>query len=270
MLLYIRHFPKKMSTKRENPAHASESPAKKSACANNADVDLIKLVELLIPAYLKRKNEFTITHAQITPDAPVCIAGLSMEIYRKPLLEHECSSPAAFGVTASLLRDKNTGDMAVNVTLTPKNSTHFIKCDVQRDLDAFERAFEEQACGGLSIACDVIGHGAVIPCILLCMLVYTEHVFDPLSDECDDDGGGGYVKRTQRTAPHADATRKMLGRYWDMDKAYADVFETDEGNGEYSQLIYPFLVRLMTPEFAMESACEDMINELMFFEQEDE
>ena len=78
------------------------------------------------------------------------------------------------------------------------------------------------------------------------------------------------MKRTQRTAPHADATRTMLARYWDMDSVYADVFETEEGNGDYSQLIYPFLVRLMTPEFAMQSACEDMINEFMFFEQEDE
>ena len=256
-----------MSTKREKPAHAPESPAKKSACANNADVDFVKLVDLLIPAYLKRKNDITITRAQITPDAPICIAEFSMEVSRKYAFEREHDG-ADFEVTATLLRDKNTNAMSVGVSLSTNRNTRFIKCDVQRDLDAFERAFEEAACSSLSIVCDVIGHGAVIPCILLCMLVYTEHAFDPLSN--DDDGDGGDVKRTQRAAPHADATRKMLARYWDMDKAYADVFETDEGNGEYSQMIYPFLVRLMTPEFAMECACEDMINEFMFFEQEDE
>lgn len=250
-----------MSTKREKPACTPDPPAKKSACANT-DVDLVKLVDLLIPAYLKRRNDYTITHAQITLNAPACIAEFGMQVSRKHTFEREHNT-ADFNVTSTLLRDKNTNDMSVNVSLLTKRSTHFIKCDVQSDLDTFERAFEESACSQISVACDVIGHGAVIPCILLCMLVYTEHAFDPLSDECDDG-----VKRTQRAAPHADATRKMLNKYWDMDKAYADAFET--GDGEYSALIYPFLVRLMTPEFAMESACEDMLNEFIFFKQEDE
>lgn len=94
--------------------------------------------------------------------------------------------------------------------------------------------------------------------ILLSMLVYTDQVFAPLDNED--------VVRTQRDLPHAEATREMLNRFWDMDKAWDEAINTDEC-ADYARLYYPFLVRLMTPEFALALNPETALDKFIFYKQ---
>jgi hypothetical protein len=228
--------------------------------------DLAALVQALIPAYLKRTYDYTITRAEITPDAPLALANLCMDIFRiyDGMTDAEIHSRSpVLNVSAHLLCDKNTGELCVKLLLSiggPRGSSVVKPTSLQRDLDAFEREFEKNARRELPSVCEVIGHGAVIPYILLCMLVYTEHVFAPLDDR--------KVERTQRRAPHAEAVRKMLEPYFDMDGAWEAVVE--EGEGSYGRLFYPFLVRLMPVEFALDINCEDMLNMFIFVKQSNE
>lgn len=94
--------------------------------------------------------------------------------------------------------------------------------------------------------------------ILLSMLVYTDQVFAPLDDED--------AVRTQRDLPHADVVREMLNHFWDMDAAFEEWEETGDDKS-CARLYYPFLVRLMTPEFALALNTETALGKFIFYKQ---
>lgn len=246
------------------PQPAAKRQRRQDALPAYTPPDLAALVQALLPAYLKRANKYRVTRAEITPDAPVQLAELCMDIFRiydEPI-DSDARAPI-LSVSAHLLRDKNTGELCVKLNLSsggPRGTSVVRPTSLQSDLDAFEREFEKNARRELPSVCEVIGYGAVIPYILLCMLVYTEHVFAPLDDRA--------VERTQRRAPHTEPVRELLEPYFDMEGAREEV--VDEGVGSYSRLFYPFLVRLMPPEFALDINCEDMLSMFIFAKQSNE
>lgn len=239
------------------PQPAAKRQQRQDALPAYTPPDLAALVQALLPAYLKRANKYRVTRAEITPDAPVQLAELCMDIFRiydEPI-DSNARAPI-LSVSAHLLRDKNTNELCVKLLLSvggARGTSVVRPTSLQSDLDAFEREFEKNARRELPSVCEVIGHGAVIPYIMLCMLVYTEHVFAPLDD--------GKVERTQRRAPHAEAVCTMLKPYFDLDVAWEKA--VDDGEWSYGRLFYPFLVRLMPVEFALDINCEDML--IMFF-----
>lgn len=232
---------------------------------NSAEM-LARLIHVLIPLDLKRNGTFTVKKSERTPGTTAC------KIYSYIHSGLSCMKYTTLSEVVFRFRDRMPSgtepEPEPEPELTFRCYLQLINCDrlefhchmqhpadnavaewtvkVVNDIDAFETAFHSAARAAHPIYRPAFGTTPAWCYILLAMLVCTDHVFDPMSDTA--------VCRMQRVP--TDERRAMfdiLAQFWpdrDLDKC------------EWTQCIYPFIVRLMSPEFAL-SVCEDAL-ELFF------
>ena len=103
--------------------------------------------------------------------------------------------------------------------------------EVKSNLDVFEADFHKTARSANSVYRPAFGTTPAWCYILLSMLVYTDHVFDAVDDDDHE--------RVQR-AFREDCIGDILQPFWPRS------YDTRNTHG-----LYPFLVQLMTPMFAL-------------------
>ena len=260
----------KKRVKHERSAPAGEPGAKRAAVGAVGAVEepdregmLKRLVKALLPAELTRNHDYDITCAETyieknvhrTPvgrDALDCVTYVNAQVLCKVVFtgsftSYECKLQLGNGNTLCFTCERKDD---------PKLKWSI---DVNPDFALFDAEFEETM--RRTTQPNEFGPIGTKPTwcyILLSMLVYTDHVFAPLDDKD--------AVRTQRDLPHAIAVRELLNCFWDMDAAWATAIETDE-HADYARLYYPFLVRLMTPEFALALNAETALDNFIFYKQ---
>lgn len=267
----------KKRAKHERSAPTGEPDAKRAAVGVVSVVEepdredmLKRLVKVLLPAELMRNYNYDIICAETCVEKnvhngtmrgnppqwvkkanpPVPIPGahdLCKVVFIGSIIEYECKLQLVDGKTLCFTCERKY-DPELKWSI-----------DVNPDFDLFEAEFEKTMRRVTQPnEFRPIGTKPTWCYILLSMLVYTDLVFAPLDDKD--------AVRTQRDLPHADAVRTMLSQFWDMDAA----FETYCEDGEYENcvhLYYPFLVRLMTPEFALALNAENALDKFIFYKQ---
>lgn len=223
-------------------AHTNNKRAK-AACVSACNNPHARLVMQLLPAYLTRNNRYTIVRAAIS-SAPA-----STELAELVLHVEPTTGSTACAVSCALRRDVSSSRklrVCVSARCAGAMFGEFAMY-VREDLDEFDRVFEAHVKREfLPTAPQMIGHGATLAYVLLSMLVYTEHVFASLDDKT--------IKRTQRGEKHAADVQRVLDAYW----AAAAAAATDT--------CYPFLVRLMPPEFALRIKTVEQLGMFIFQE----
>lgn len=227
---------------------------------NSAEM-LARLIHVLIPLDLKRNGTFTVKKSERTPGSTArkiysyIHSGLSCMKYTTlsevvfSFRDHmpsgtETEPEVTFRCYLQLI---NRDRLEFHCHMQPPVDSAVAEWTVEvvNDIDAFETAFHSAARAAHPIYRPAFGTTPAWCYILLAMLACTDHVFDPMSDTA--------ACRMQRVP--VDERRAMfdiLARFW-----VRDLDECD-----WTQCIYPFIVRLMSPEFAL-SVCEDAL-ELFF------
>lgn len=234
--------------------------------ADKRDAMLKRLVNVLIPQDLKRNGVFVVTRCVTTPNSSGrCIyadihSGLhNMKYKTLAIIEfdfRDCMSTSAHVSFRCLLELVNTDRLVFRCkTLIPTNMAPgelygedaSWSVDVKSDINVFEADFHKAARTANSIYRPAFGTTPAWCYILLSMLVYTDHVFDPVNeaDFC----------RVQHNFKE-DGIDALLNPFWNLtDKKHAwapDLYP-----------FYPFLVQLMPPAFAL-SIRDDTLE--LFFE----
>ena len=212
---------------------------------------LKRLVNVLLPAYLKRNGEFTVTRCETTPNSSgKCIyadihSGLqNMKYNTLAIIEFDFrdhvpnSTSTPFICRLELVNaDKLVFHCKTQEPANMKPGTHYgmdapWSVDVTSDLDVFEASFHKAARRANYVYRPAFGTTPAWCYILLSMLVYTDHVFDPVRDvDC---------ARVQRVF-REDCIEAILQPFWDL---------CGEKH-EWAQGLYPFIVQLMSPAFAL-------------------
>ena len=233
-------------------AALDESDAAERADKRNAM--LKRLVDVLIPEDLKRNGEFVITRCVTTPNSSGELiyadihSGLqNMKYNTLAIIEFDFRDYMSTSASMSfrcLLEMVNANELVFHCkTLVPANVTPGAfygedapwSVNVSSDIDVFEAAFHKAARTANSTYRPAFGTTPAWCYILLSMLVYTDHVFDPV-DDAD-------FSRVQRNFK-ADDIGALLDPFWNLaDKKHA------WAPGLYP--FYPFLVQLMPPAFAL-------------------
>lgn len=215
---------------------------------------LKRLVNVLLPADLKRNGEFTVTRCETTPNgsgksiyADIHSDLQNMKYNTLAIVEFDFRDYASSSASTSFichLELINTDRLMFHCkTRGPANVTPGElygedapwSVDVTSNLDVFEAAFHKAARAANSVYRPAFGTTPAWCYILLSMLVYTDHVFDPV-DEPD-------FSRVQRNFK-ADVIGALLDPFWNLtDKKHV------WAQGLYP--FYPFLVQLMPPAFAL-------------------
>jgi hypothetical protein len=212
---------------------------------------LKRLVNVLLPADLKRNGEFVVTRCETTPDSSGEIiyadihSGLqNMKYNTLAIIEFDFRDHVSNSTSTPFicrLELVNADRLVFHCkTREPANmppGTHYgldapWSVDVKSDLDVFEASFHKAAHSANYTYHAAFGTTPAWCYILLSMLVYTDHVFDAVDDDDHE--------RVQR-AFREDCIGDILQPFWDLrDKKH-----------EWAQGLYPFIVQLMPPAFAL-------------------
>lgn len=244
---------KKSETRAAKRQRLLDELAALDASEPKVDEEMLKrLVDILIPADLKRNGAFQLKTCTITPNNTA--EGIYSDI-------HSGLQNMKYNILAEVVFDfrdymRNASETRFRCYLQLVNADRIeFHCETQllvkpapgelygkdapwsvrvtSDIDVFEAAFHKAAREANSTYHPAFGTTPAWCYILLSMLVYTDHVFDP-ADNAD-------FSRVQHVFKESDAMAALLEPFWDL---------TNEKHA-WAQGLYPFIVQLMPPAFAL-------------------
>ena len=213
----------------------SELKERDAQIARNKRYESLKrLVDVLLPKEMRRNGTYAIESATIHSDLKKVYSyincglsnmkyhDLAQVVFTFRSVDDPSDAKTCFECRLELINDNRL------VFHCRKNNTS-IKFEgaVQRDLDAFEDAFHSAARAAHEVFRTALGLKPTWCYILLAMLLYNEHVFDSITSP------------VARTAEDTMDACNILAPFWGVDMTCDDGFW------------FPFIVRLMTPEFAL-------------------